>query len=206
MSKVLVALKMKAKSNSELIENADHYTGIMTGNATFAAADIVAQVTLTKTAITSLRNAINAVISENKTDLINISRDVLERNLTKLAGKVEDLANDPTTPDINRENVVHAAGMELRTRTIPKKRIFTAENTPISGSVVLVAQGGANAHEWQYTTDTDNYTNRIAAKTTTGGKVTIPGLSKATEYAFFHKPIKANEELDWEGPVFLVVT
>ena len=203
--KVSVALNLSGTNNAQVLVDADHYTTSMTGNAKFAAADVVAQVTATKTAATNLRTAVNAPISDNKTDNIKINRDILDRNLSKLASKVEDIANDPATPDANRVDIVHSAGMTLRSKTLPSKRHFTAVNGEVSGSVVLTAAGGASAHEWQYTADIANLGNRQSADTTTTAKTEITDLKRAVEYAFFHKPIIAGEKTDWEGPLFLIV-
>jgi len=204
--KVQIALNLKGSSNAQILVDADHYTTDMTGNAHFAAAEIVAQVAATKTAITNLRTAINAPTSDTKTDDIKIAREALERNLTKLANKVSDVANDLTTPDANRIDIVHSAGMNAKGHAHPQKHKFTAINTEISGTVHLTAQGGANANDWQYTPDIINLSARIAAETTTTAHTDIPNLKKGTEYAFFHKAIIAGVKTDWEGPVFLTVT
>jgi hypothetical protein len=71
--------------------------------------------------------------------------------------------------------------------------------------VLLTAQGGANANEWQYTPDIVNYTGRIAVATTTKARTEIPNLKKGTEYAFFHKAIISGTNTDWEAPVILMV-
>lgn len=204
--KVQVVLNLRDSSNAQVLIDADHYTTDMTGNLNFTATDITTQVTATKTAVTNLRAAINAATSDTKTDNIKIARDVLDRNLTKLASKVEDVANDPSTADTNRVNIVHSAGMNVKDQVHPQKRVFSASNGEISGEVDLMAQGGAKAHEWQYTTDLANFTNRVAAATTTKASTEITGLKKGAEYAFFHKAIVADTKTDWEGPVFLVVT
>lgn len=204
--KVKVVLNLGGSSNAQVLIDADHYTTDMTGNAHFTAADIVAQVTAVKTEVTNLRTAINAPTSDAKTDDIRIARDALDRGLTKLAGKVEDVANDPATPDANRVDIVHSAGMNVKNQVHPQKHKFTVNNTDISGTVLLTAQGGANANEWQYTTDIINFTGRIPVATTTKAHTEIPNLKKGIEYAFFHKAIIAGTNTDWEGPVFLMVT
>ncbi len=204
--KIQIALNLSSTNNAQILIDGDHYMTCMTGNLHFAAADIVAQVTATKTSLTNLRTAINAAISDNKTDSIKIARDVLDRNLSKLASKVEDVANDPITVEANRIETVHSAGMNLKGQHSPQKHQFTVSNGNISGSVLLTATGGSNAHEWQYTADITGFTNKQSADTTTTAKTEIENLKKATEYAFFHKAIVAGEKSDWEGPLFLVVT
>jgi len=204
--KTKIVLNLGSISNAQVLIDADHYTTDMTGNTHFTATDTVAQVATVKTAVTNLRTAINEPTSDTKTDDIAIARDALDRALRKLANKVEDLANDPSTPDANRVNIVHSAGMSVKNQVHPQKHIFTASNTDISGTVLLTAQGGAKANEWQYTTDIINFTGRVPVASTTKAHTEIPNLKKGTEYAFFHKAIVAGTNTDWEAPVILMVT
>jgi hypothetical protein len=203
--KVNAALNSGSTSNAQLLINAAHYTNNMTGNPLFAAADIAAQVTATVAATTALRTAMTAPTSDTKTDTIAASRDTLERNLKILAGKVESVANSPTLVDDQRIGVIHSAGMEVKATTPGKKRVFSVTNGNIEGSVHLTAQGGANAHEWQYTSDVVNFNGRIPATTTTAASTDINGLQSGTKYAFFHKPIIAGVVSDWEGPLYVKV-
>jgi hypothetical protein len=204
--KVKVALFLSTTSNAQILVDATHYANNMTGNALFNAAEVVAQVTATNTAITGLRTAMNAATSDSKTDAIRQTRDVLDRNLTILAGKVEAIANNPTIPDEQREGIIHSAGMETRGLGSPKKRVFSVDNSDTDGSAYLTAAGGANAHEWQYTNDVINFTNRTAALTTTTATTEITGLNRGMKYAFFHKAIMPGQITDWEGPLFLIVS
>jgi hypothetical protein len=200
--KVQVNLGLKDKSHAQLLVDADNYTGDMTGNANFSASDIVAAVTATKTATTNMRNACNAPKSETKEDNIIIARDVLERNLTILSHKVEDTANSPSTLDANRLAVLHSSGMSDKNHPAPQKHKFTATNTEISGTVHLTAEGMVNGHNWEYTSDVINFTNKIAVDPTTTSYTDITGLAKKTEYAFFHKAIKAKTKTAIEGQYF----
>jgi len=204
--KARIALYLSSTNNAQVLVDATHYTTNMTGNTLFAAADIVAQVTATITATTGLHTAMNAPTSDSKMDTINAARETLDRNLIILAGKVEGVANSPTLIDDQRIGVIHSAGMEVRGKGMPKKRVFTVENGDVDGSVSLTAQGGANAHEWQYTTDVINYSGRVAANTTTVGITDVTGLERGTKYAFFHKPIISGVKTDWEGPLFIIVS
>ena len=201
-----IVLDLNGINNSEVVIDAEHYTTCMTGNPLFKGDDIVEVVNSTKTATTNLRTAINAPITEAKNDNVRIARDVLDRCLTRLASKVEDLANDSEISDLVRLDIIHSAGMVEKGQTRRQKNQFTVKNSDISGTVNLTAPGGAKAHEWQYTTDTTNFTGRTAATTTTTARTKITNLKQATKYAFFHKPIVAGAETDWDGPVFQVIT
>jgi len=204
--KVQISLNLGSRSNAQILVDAEGYVNSMTDNADFAAPDIATQVGNTKTAVTKLRTTINAPTSDNKTDLVNAARDVLDRELTILKSKVEAVANNPSIPDANRLSIVHSAGMSEKTQSHPQKRVFTVSNTDISGTVLLFATGGAKAHEWQYTPDITTLKNRIASVTTTVAHTEISNLVKGTEYAFFHKAIIADEKTDWEGPIYLIIT
>ncbi len=204
--KVKIVLNLGSTSNAQVLVDATHYTTNMTDNALFAAADIVAQVAATVTATTNLRNAMNAPLTDVKTDSINAAREALDRNLNILAAKVEAVANSPTLVENQRIGIVHSAGMEVKAQAIPKKRVFSVTIGSTEGSVHLTASGGANAHEWQYTSDVDNFTNRVALVTTTRSTIDLSGLKRGSQYAFFHKSIVSGVATDWEGPLITIVS
>lgn len=204
--KVKIVLGLQKKSHAELITVAELYASNMTGDPIFSGADFTAQVTALKTAITAMRTAMNAPLSDTKTEGIRMARVQVEHLVNKLASRVEDLANDPATPDANRMNIVDSAGMTVKDSPKPQKRKFCAEFGEVSGSVILYAPGGAKAHEWEYTTDPLGISNRKRLEPTTMGRAEVFDLIRGTEYAFFHKAIVSGEKTDWEGPVkFMVV-
>jgi len=203
--KVRIALFLSRTSNAQALIQATRYTTSMTGNILFLAADIVDQVLATIASIAALYSAMTAPASASKTDLIKVAREILDKNVIILASKVECLANSPTLADDNRIGIIHSAGMEVRIIGRPKKRAFRVENSDIEGLVRLIAQGGANAHEWQYTTDIIHYTGRVAITTTTKASTEVSGLTRGVRYAFFHKPIIPGVNTDWEGPIIITV-
>ncbi len=203
--KAKIVLNLGSTSNAQVLVSATHITTNMTGNALFAAADIVAQVTATVTATTNLRAAMSVPISDVKTDNIRVAREVLDRNLTILAAKVEAVANSPTLFDSQRVGIIHSAGMEVKNQVSPKKRVFSVTHSDVEGSVHLTAEGGVSSHEWQYTSDVVNFTGRVAASSTTTSTTDIDGLKSGSKYAFFHKPIQAGSITDWEGPLYVTV-
>lgn len=204
--KITIVLGLKRQSHADLVSVAELYASNMTGDPVFSAADIVAQLASLKTAITNMRTAMNAPLTDTKTEAIRMARSVVEHMLEKLANRVEDLANDPSTPEGNRMNIVASAGMTIKEKVKPQKRIFSADFGEVSGSVVLIAPGGANAHEWEYTDDLRMFTDRKRLETTAIGRTEVFNLIRGTEYAFFHKSVMSGEKTDWEGPIrFLVV-
>ncbi|SRR5258706_5834619 len=203
--KAKIVLNLRSTSNAQVLVTATHITTNMTGNPLFAGADIVTQVTATGTATTNLRNAMSAPLSDTKTDNVRVAREVLDRNLTILAAKVEAVANSPTLVDSQRVGIIHSAGMEVKIQVIPKKRVFSVTRGIIEGSVHLTAQGGANAHEWHYTSDVVNFSGRVPMNTTTKSSTDLNGLTSGSKYAFFHKPIQAGISTGWEGPLYVMV-
>jgi len=203
---IQISLDLANFNNAQILIEVDHIISNMTGNARFAAADIVAQVAVVKISSVNLRTIVSGPTTDTKTSDIKIARDILNRSLKKLANKVQDLANDPSIIDNNREMIVNSAGMTIKSQGRPQKRQFTVKNSDISGTVVLTAEGGVNAHEWQYTRDIVNYKERIALSSTTIARTEIQNLIKGTEYAFFHKAIKRGTSTDWEDAKLLVVT
>jgi len=203
--KVQIALGLGSSNNLEVIRNAEHYVANITGNPLFTSPEIVAQVAKVETTKVNLHTEMSSPLSENKADKIKSAREALDRELTKLKSLIENVANDPSTPDSERLSIIHSAGMIEKAQAHHGVHVFTAVNGEISGTVLLTAKGGANAHEWQYTNDTVNYTGKIAAKSTTTSYTEIFGLTKTVTYAFFHKAIDSGGKTDWEGPIFVTI-
>ena len=202
---VEIVLSLQTTNNAQVVVDADHYVNCMTNNHYFLAADIVAQVAATKTATTDFRTALNAPTSDTKTDDIASARKTLNRQITNLAAKVLIVANDPKVLDDNRIAIVHSAGMTVKGHTNPGRHTFSVVNGPVSGSIILTAQGGSLTNEWQYTTDLTGFTNKIAIETSSKASTEFSGLKKGTEYAFFHKANLSGGNSAWEGPLFLVI-
>lgn len=203
--KVQVVLGLGDCSNAQVLIDGDYYVASMTGSTYFPPAVFTEVLTVVKASLKNLRDAINAPPSNGKTDSIKAARDVVDRNLTMLGGKVEEVANDPDIPDAKRVEIVHSAGMDVKNQVHPQRRRFTVSNTRISGTVYLTAQGRAKAHEWQYTGDIISFKEKIAVPTTTMSHTEISNLKRGTEYAFFHKAIVAGQNNNWEGPIILMV-
>jgi len=204
MMNIEIVLGLWKLSNGDVLLLAARLTTSMTGNALFADDDIVAQVNITTVSATNLRNAIGAPLSDNKTDMIKIARDALNKNIKILAGKVQALANNPALPDDQRVNIVHSAGMEIKERTPRGRQVFAVIHGPVAGSVVLSAEAGPAAHEWQYTKDPNGLGARTPLRTTKASTTEATGLESYVKHAFFHKPV-TDEETEWEGPLFIMV-
>jgi hypothetical protein len=214
--KVSVVLGLKTTSDVEVCVDADLYCNSISAStnpnfiapavSTTVAALITAQITIIRSSTTALRTAIAAATSDVRTDNIRSNRAIVDSNLTILANLVENVANAPTVLDINREGIVHSAGMTLKAKSGRSKVEFGAKNLDEPGAVHLVASGGAAAHQWTYTSDLVNFANRQSVEATTVAQTDVTGLVVGTKYAFFHKAISSDGPQPWEGPVFLVVT
>ena len=200
--KVVVVLDLGSKSDAQIMVDADHYIMCMMNNPRFTANEVVTQITVTQTAVSDMRAAMNNTLIDAR----KVAREILERNVTILGHKVEDIANEITTPDSERIDYVHSAGMDVKNKKNPGRHKFAVSNSNVSGTVKLIAQGGARSHEWRYTEDIVNFTEKIELDITTKGQTEITNLKRKTEYAFFHRAIEVGKKNDWEGPIFLIIT
>jgi len=203
--RVQIALKLEDMNNAEVVMASDRYTSMMLASTLFKAPEMVAQITRVKTSTTALRTAVMLPTSDIKSITIEKARDALDRDLIKLRNMVQDQANDASLVDADRDAIVQSAGMSMRAPHHTQQRVFKVMQGNVSGSVILTAEGGVKAHEWQYTEDVDTLANREATDTTTIAKTTITGLKRGTEYAFFHKPVINGEKTEWEGPIMYII-
>jgi hypothetical protein len=198
-----VVLRLASLSNAEILIVGTHYTTNMTNNPLFLAADIVSQVTSTKGAITALTTAMNAPTSDTKITTIKQNRDALNIALNILAGKVEAVANLPTVAADAREGILKSAGMEIRKQKASnQKRVFTATQGSVSGSVKLTAPADADAYEWMYTLDLTGETGLTKTPVTIASTTEIKDLRPLTKYLFYYRGVYRRGNItDWEGPI-----
>jgi hypothetical protein len=200
------ALNLGKIKNREILQVVARIINAMISHALFATNDIKAQIVVVQNAMADFDNAMRQSPSLSKTD-IKRTRDILNKVITLLASKVEAIANDPKTKDNKREAIFRHAGMAMRKKVKNrKKRVFEVSRDNVSGSMKLKAPTGAAAHEWHYTTDVDNFSNRITSPITTSSSTTISGLTSGVKYAFFHRAIlTGGKEAKWDGPIILMV-
>jgi hypothetical protein len=202
---IQIVLKQKRQSNLTAICNAEQYISSITGNPLFSSAEIVAQLAKVVTALNSIHTEITSANAGKKAAKISAARDTLNREVKYLKDLVQGVANKPETPDAERLTIVESAGMSDRAHATRSAGIFRAIQGTVSGTIILLARGGAKANEWQYTTDIKSFTGRIALETTTRAMLEVPNLPVNTTIACFHKPIIAGVKADWEGPVIIMV-
>jgi hypothetical protein len=147
--KIQVVLDIGGCSNAQILIDGDRYVTSMTDNPYFASTAIAELLTSCTIAITNLRAPINAPVSSTKTDNVRIARDALNRNLTALRSKVEEVANDPSVPETKRVEIAHSAGMDVKDQVHPQRLRFIVSNTEVSGRCILqhkVAQKRTNGN------------------------------------------------------------
>ena len=203
--KVVVVHSLSEKNYAELANYADDVVVRCTGNSLLTGTEFAAQVTKTKAASTGLKAVQLKPYSSSKTAEMKAARDTLEREITKLGNRVEDIANDPIVAETQRVVIVHSAGMELKGYTRPDKRHFAVFPGDVPGTVKVTAQAGAVAHQWQYTYDVKTFANRVEVDPTTKSTVIISNLTSRKEVAVFHRAIIADTPSSWEGPLVIFV-
>jgi len=201
---VEVILGVSKLNDPSLVVAANGFVAKMINNPYFTSAEDQAKVAKVKTSSLNLQNALQAEESSTKSSTIKKCRSNLHRDLRALRNLVDERANDESIPDNLRLVIVKSTGMYVKGYTHPDTRVFMVLPGEVSGSVLLIAAGKANAHEWQRTEDIKEYTNRIASTTTSIAHTEIHGLPKVP-MAFFHKATYPGRETDWEGPIVFTV-
>lgn len=204
--KIVTVLDLENTTHAQALVNSDYFVAESNESGNFTDAASVEQLAATTTAATGLRTALNAPVGVSKNADIVLARGVLDWNLTKQAGIVEDKSNNPALTDAVRMELAISSGMNIKGYTRPPQHTFSAKNTNISGQIDLSAKGRINGHQWEYTYDVVNFTGRIPLDSTTVAKQTINNATKGKEIAIFHKPIIAKTQTAWEGPIFITVT
>ena len=203
--KINIKLGQSKLTHLEAMANVEHYNRNMQSNPLFQAPDVVDQLGKVNTAFNTLHSSIIAPHAENKTNIVKGARDDLNREVTDLKNKVQGIANKPGLSDEERLSITHAAGMSEKTKIIHTARIFKALNGEVSGTVILLARGGAVSNNWQYTTDVKEFTGRINIDGTSRASTEVSGLPIKTDVAFFHQPVLSGVKTNWEGPVIITV-
>lgn len=199
--RVIAALKMP-KQGSLLIGVARAIAQAMNGNKTFPNPD--PSIATLQTAISDLDAAENQAKTGLKSALAARSqkRKALYLLLEQEKSHVQKVAD--ADPDRAHEIIVSAA-MSVRKVPIRTKRVFTARQTPVSGTVELftgrVAQRAS--YEWQYSSD-GGKTWQSAAPTLKA-KTLVPGLQPGVTYAFRFRSLTNAGLSEWSDAVTLLV-
>jgi hypothetical protein len=198
---VIAALKMP-KQGSMLIGVARAIAQAMNGNKAFPTPD--PSVATLQTAISDLDVAENQAKTGLKSAFAarNQKRKALYLLLEQEKHYVQKIAD--ADPDRAHEIIV-SAGMSAMKVPIRTKRVFTARQTPVSGTVELFTARVATraAYEWQYSADGGKTWQSVAQ--TLKAKTLVSGLQPAVVYAFRFRSVTKSGLSDWSDAVTLVV-
>ena len=134
----------------------------------------------------------------------DIAHEVSKKDMRTIRGMVQALAD---AAGIGATALIESTGLGVKAAGVKKTRAFSVKNTLVSGAVKMSAPGIKDAkgsHNWFYTTDLVNFTNKQPIPPTTKANTVFPGLPIHIKYAFFHTAITPAGNIE-EGPVFLSV-
>jgi hypothetical protein len=138
------------KSVPAIITFANHVITSMTNNPNFTKIDLGP----VKTALTDLEVAEPAAIARTTGAVAtrNEKRALLVSELELVKAAVQRVAD--SSPE-NAPSIIQSAGMSIRKTLLRKKRVFSASQGPVSGSlkVVVPSAGHRVAYAWQYSID-----------------------------------------------------
>jgi hypothetical protein len=200
--KKLVALSTSKLTTTQIIANAQHYVGQMTGNAHFptpnpALALITTQADATQKAYDTSLTRIRGSAGIMHTELKKLTID-----LKLLAAYVENVAN--ADPD-NAESIINQAGMMVKKPSVRKPKTFSADPGKAPGSVLLntkAEKGGVYLYEM--TTDPNTASSWTVISTDNKVKFTKTGLSSGIRYYFRVAVVVKSVQGSW-SPVLNVI-
>ena len=137
------------------------------------------------------------------------ARDVCKKDFRSIRGMVQQLADNNTSATITDTLIIESAGFGVKVAGGTKPRVFSAKNTPVSGTIKIVAASiprSKGSHLWYLTTDTVGFTGKVILPPTTKTATTVVGLVPVTKYALFHTAIVPSGVNIEEGPIFLTVS
>jgi hypothetical protein len=199
--RVSAALKLPT-SVPALISVAKAIVAAMTGNASFPSPEPT--LSAVSFALNELETAEAAALARTKgaATARNQKRAALVAELAQLKAYVQKQA------DINlatAATVIQSAAMVVRKVPVRTKRVFTAKQGILSGSVTLVTASAARraSYEWEYSSDGGK--TWLLMPATLQAKTSITGLQSGSTYMFRYRAIlKAGAE-DWSQPISFLV-
>jgi lysylphosphatidylglycerol synthetase-like protein (DUF2156 family) len=199
--RISAALKLPT-SVLALISVAKAIIAAMAGNASFPSPE--PPLAVISVALNDLETAEAAALARTKgaATARNQKRAALVALLELLKAYVQK------TADVNlatAATVIQSAAMVVRKVPVRTKRVFTAKQGTVSGSVTLVTASAARraSYEWQYSSDGGKTWQLMPA--TLQAKTVITGLQSGSTYMFRYRAVvKAGAE-DWSQPLSFLV-
>ena len=137
------------------------------------------------------------------------ARDVCKKDFRSIRGMVQQNADNNTSATITDTLIIETAGLGVKVANGTKPRVFSAKNTPVAGTIKIVAGAipkSKGSHLWYLTTDTVGFTGKVILPPTTKAATTVIGLIPVTKYALFHTAVVPSGINIEEGPIFLTVS
>lgn len=138
-------------------------------------------------------------------DIRDIAHEVCKKDARSLRAMGQGLADADLT---NNVAILTSMGLGIKAPGVKKPRVFGVKNTLVSGTIKLRApgiKGGQGAHDWFYTIDLVNFTNKQPIPPTKKASTTFAGMPPLVKYAFFHTAVVPGGVNIEEGPIFLSV-
>ena len=201
---VLVLINFFKKPVSDALVSVGNIITNMTGNANFTSpTPPIATITTQRD---ELQEAAEIAKTGNKQERAAVKPKlrILKSSVKQLAGYVETIANaNPETA----EEVALSSGFPIKRLTPRGKRVFTAENTAIAGTVKVYTGTvkKAIAYEFDYTQTPETDTSWIPTETKASATRIVPGLTSGKTYYFRYRVIFRSGPGDWSDNITLVV-
>ena len=185
-----------------LISVAKAIIAAMTGNASFPAPEPT--LAAVGQALNELEAAEAAALARAKgaATARNQKRTALVAVLELLKAYVQKMA------DLNFETaatVIQSAAMVVRKVPVRTKRVFTAKQGTVSGSVTLITASAARraSYDWEYSSD-GGVTWQLLPSTLQA-KTSLTGLKAGSSYSFRYRAIVKAGAQDWSPPISFLV-
>ncbi|HEV7231368.1 MAG TPA: fibronectin type III domain-containing protein [Bacteroidia bacterium] len=203
ISKTNVALLQSKLPPNQMIANASHFVGMMTGNPYFPKP--VPSLSSIQAQIASLGNACDVAMTRVKgsSDKVQLIRKTLGISLKSLAIYVETIAN--ANPD-EAANIIASAGMNIKRSYKARPRIFSVTPTGDPGSVKIDCKAQYKAiYIYEISTDPNNAASWKTIYIGNKTKYIHRGLVSGTRYYFRYAVILDGLQGEWSPVLNLVM-
>jgi hypothetical protein len=199
---IIAVLNMPTLIGDKIIK-AQFIQSKLTGNASFPVpypSNIVtlAQLGLDITALVSAQTAVQNK-APGASDARNVAFNTVLSDLRNIMTMVQSKADSQPA---NSETIIQGAGYDVKQTAIKQKQQNGANNTSVSGTVLLTADG-AGAHEWQQSKDEIAIINLPA---TSAAHTLVSALIPGAVWFFRNRKIaKKGEAFDWSDWMRLLI-
>ncbi|HEX7415469.1 MAG TPA: hypothetical protein VF411_15620 [Bacteroidia bacterium] len=138
-------------------------------------------------------------------DARDIAHEVCKKDMRSIRAMAQQLADNNLA---NNVVIITSCGLGIKAPGVKKPRVFGVKNTLVSGTIKLTCKANKlsrGSHDWFYTADLVNFTNKQPIPPTSKAGTTFAGMHPLVKYAFFHTAIAPGEVNLEEGPIFLSV-